>query len=106
MRRFLIHFLILTLFGSGLVYAADGQGEGETSHLSADTELVLHDDFNHHDEDDDHHAHHGCHLSVHLIGLTSEATTLEPSETQRDYTTLTQAYISRFSAPLFKPPRS
>lgn len=105
MRQFLIHFLILTLVGSGLVYAADGQGEGETSHSSADSELVMHADSGHIDEDDGHHAHHGCHLSVHLIGLTSETTVFKHTQSQHAYAPSFQAYASRFPALLTKPPR-
>lgn len=105
MRRFLIHFLILTLFGSGLVYASEGQGEGEVSHSSIDTEFLMHTEFSQHDENDEHHAHHGCHFFVHMIGLICESTAFKPTGAQYVVTSFIQTYVSRFSAPLTKPPR-
>ena len=104
MQRFLIHFLVLTLIGSGLVYAADSHG-GTESHAPGKTELVSQTDSNHHD-DGDHHAHHGCHLSVHLLGLTSEPVSFMPVDSRNSFTRLTKTYISRLSVPPSKPPRS
>ncbi len=104
MRQFLIHFLIMMLIGSGFAYATDSHGGTET-HAPGKTEFVSQTDSNHHD-DGDHHAHHGCHQSVHLVGLTSQSISLIPVVSRNSYKRLTKTYISRLSAPPARPPRS
>ena len=109
MRQFLIHFLVLTLIGGGFAYAADNHGGTET-HAPGNTEPVSHSVSNHddsnHDDSEEHHAHHGCHFSVHLIGLTSESTSVKPIAYRNSFTSFAKTYISRLPAPPTKPPRS
>ncbi len=104
MRHFLIHFLVLTLIGSGFAYAADSHDEAET-YAPSNAELLSQDNSNH-DDNDEHHAHHGCHLSVHLIGLTNESGSLVPVVSRNSYNRLTKTYITHLSAPPARPPRS
>ena len=114
MRHFLIHFLVLTLIGSGFAYAADSHDATET-HTPDKTELVSQSVSNHadsghsdssHDDIDEHHAHHGCHLSLHLIGLTSKSVVFSSVGAKNSFTSFAKTYISRLSVPPTKPPRS
>ncbi len=88
------------------MYAADSDVGADISHTQGDTVLVAQTGSTQHN-DEEHHAHHGCHFSLHMIGLICESISyIMPVDPRNSYMSLTKTYISRLSVPPTKPPRS
>jgi len=102
MRRALLSLLILTLLSTGIVWAADGHADLLPPHaLSApgcpyDAPL----------DDSDYHQSHGCHMSSHLVAMTSDSEEIHLSGHDGYFLSAFQALHSRPSAPPIKPPRA
>lgn len=96
---------IIGLFGSNMVWAADGQ----LDQLIDSTMYAMQDDngeFSHHLIKDDNHEGHDCHMSAHLVGLNSQSVSLTELDSSQVLPVSDSWFIDPDIPPPSKPPRS
>ncbi len=101
MRRTLLSLLILALLSTGIVWASD-------AHLDLLPDNAISASGCLYDApvgDGDLHQSHGCHMSSHLVAMTSDSDLIHPMGHEAYFPTSFQTLNSRHSAPPIRPPR-
>ncbi len=101
MHRALITFMVFVLLTSGMVWASDGHADLLSGEVPAMGGCLYDAPVS----DDDMHQSHGCHLSSHLVAMTSDISDMVRFSALADFPSLTPRLNSRFPTPPSKPPR-
>lgn len=102
MRRTLLSILILVLFSTSIVWASDAHTDLLPEH-TINAPGCLYDAPV---DDSDLHQSHGCHMSSHLVAMTSDSDFMRPLGHEIYFSSSFQSLNSRPSAPPVKPPRA
>ncbi len=101
MRRILLSLLILALFCTGIVWASDAHVDLAPEHAATVSGCLYDAPL----DDSDHHQNHGCHMSSHLVAMTSDSGLIPPLAHDAYFPASLQTLNSRHSAPPIRPPR-
>ncbi|MCF6212027.1 MAG: hypothetical protein L3K24_15465 [Gammaproteobacteria bacterium] len=101
MRRILLSLLILALFCTGIVWASDAHVDLAPEHAATVSGCLYDAPLG----DSDHHQNHGCHMSSHLVAMTSDSGLIPPLAHDAYFPASLQTLNSRHSAPPIRPPR-
>ena len=101
MRHTLLSLLILALFSTGIVWASDTHLDLVPDHAAVAPGCL----YNAPVDGADHHQSHGCHMSSHLVAMTSDSNVIHPLGHDAYFPASFQTLSSRHSAPPVRPPR-
>ncbi len=101
MRRILLSLLILALFSTGIVWASDTHVDLMPDHSATAPSCLYNAPVN----GTDHHQSHGCHMSSHLVAMTSDSGVIPPMGHDAYFPASFKTLNSRHSAPPIRPPR-
>ncbi len=101
MRRTLLSLLILALFSTGIVWASDTHVGLVPDHAAVASGCLYDAPV----DGTDHHQSHGCHMSSHLVAMTSDSDVIHFLGHDTYFPISLQTLISRHSAPPVRPPR-
>ncbi len=101
MRRTLLSLLILTLLSTGIVWASDAHLDLLPDHAINATGCLYDAPV----DDNDPHQSHGCHMSSHLVAMTSDSDVVHSMGHDAYFPASFQTLSSRHSAPPIRPPR-
>jgi len=101
MRCAFFSLLILTLLSTGIVWASDVHVDLLPDHaVTAPGSL-----YDAPADDTDHQQSHGCHMSSHLVAMTSDSDVIHPMGHDAYFPASFQTLNSRHSSPPIRPPR-
>jgi len=101
MRRTLLSLLILALLSTSIVWASDAHLDLLPEHAISASGCLYDAPVG----DNDPHQSHGCHMSSHLVAMTSDSDLIHPLGHDAYFPTSFQSLNSRPSAPPIRPPR-
>ncbi len=109
MPRTFAYILVIILLNSGFAAAADFSNEIVTFHsnaslVSSHSAAVPLTALHHNDSE--HHAHHGCHMSAHMVALISGTPSIKSVTGICEPSYQNPIIITRRSAPPTRPPRA
>ncbi len=102
MRRVLLSLLILSLLSTGIVWASDAHLDLLPEHAISVGGCLYDAPVG----DNDLHQSHGCHMSSHLVAMTTDSNLIHPMGHDTYFPHSFQSLHSRPSTPPIRPPRA